>query len=98
MACLFGLLAVAFPRLAFVAMWMFTDRVVIAFDRTWMALIGLVFLPWTAIAYTLAYVPFGGVSSAGWGFVTLAFFVDVYTYVRGGSREPVSSRPTRISI
>ncbi len=82
MACLFGLLALASPRIAFGALWIFSDRVSIAFSHWWMALLGLIVLPWTALVYTLAYDPLTGVSSRGWAFVALGFFVDVYSYVR----------------
>lgn len=32
--------------------------------------------------YTLAYAPLTGVSSKGWALVAIAFFVDIYSYVR----------------
>lgn len=82
MACLFGFLALISPRLAFGVIWIFSDRVEMAFDHIWMAVLGLLFLPWTALVYTLAYAPEGGVSSKGWALVFLAFLVDVYSYVR----------------
>ena len=85
MGCLFGLLALASPRLAFALLWIFSDRVPIAFEHLWMAWVGLIFLPWTALVYTLAYDPVRGVSTSGWALVGLAFFVDVYSYVRSAT-------------
>jgi hypothetical protein len=85
MACLFGLLAIASPRVAFGLLWIFSDRVSIAFSHWGVALFGLIVLPWTALVYTLAYDPLTGVNYRGWGFVALAFFVDIYSYVRGAT-------------
>jgi hypothetical protein len=87
MACLFGLLALASPRLAFALIWLLSDRVSVAFSHIWMAWFGLFVLPWTALVYTLAYEPGRGVSSQGWALVGLAFFFDVYSYVRSASNR-----------
>ena len=45
------------PRLLFGLIWIFSDRVPMAFEHVWMAMVGLLFLPWTALVYTLAYAP-----------------------------------------
>ena len=87
MACLFGLLALASPRIAFALVWLLSDRVPIAFSHIGIAVFGLIVLPWTALIYTLAYDPDRGVSYRGWAFVALAFFVDIYSYVRGASER-----------
>jgi hypothetical protein len=91
MACLFGLLALASPRLAFALVWLLSDRVSVAFSHVGVALFGLILLPWTALVYTLAYDPTRGVSDRGWAVVALAFFVDVYSYVRGASERQYAS-------
>lgn len=87
MGCLFGLLALASPRIALALVWLLSDRVSIAFSHAWVALLGLLVLPWTALVYTLAYDPRTGVSGKGWALVALAFFVDVYSYVRSASER-----------
>ncbi len=87
MACLFGLLAILSPRIAFGLVWLLTDRVDLAFERLWVALLGLLFLPWTALIYTLAYDPVRGVSNQGWAMVFLAFLVDIYSYARGAGER-----------
>jgi hypothetical protein len=92
MACLFGLLVLVSPRLAFAVIWLLSDRVSIAFSHIWMAWFGLFVLPWTALAYTLAYDPDLGVSSQGWAFVGLAFFLDVYSYVRSAGERSQTYR------
>jgi hypothetical protein len=86
-ACLFGLLAILSPRIAFGLVWLLTDRVDLAFERLWVALLGLLFLPWTALIYALAYDPVRGVSEQGWAMVFLAFLVDIYSYVRGAAER-----------
>ena len=87
MGCLFGLLAIASPRIAFGLVWLLSDRVSIAFSHAWVALLGLLVLPWTALVYTLAYDPIRGVSSKGWAIVGLAFLVDIYSYVRSAGEQ-----------
>lgn len=90
MACLFGLLALASPRIAFALIWIFSDRVSIAFDYIWMAVVGLLLLPWTALVYTLAYDPLEGVDEKGWALVFIAFLVDVYSYFRSTTERKYS--------
>ena len=53
--CFVVLLGSAFPRLALVVTWIFTDRVDIAFDGWVLPLAGLIFLPYTTFFYVLAY-------------------------------------------
>jgi hypothetical protein len=40
----------------------------------------MLFLPWTALTYVLAYAPGQGVSTLGWVIVALAFALDLATY------------------
>jgi hypothetical protein len=69
------------PRFAFLYTWLFTDRVQLAFaGGFWWPLFGLLFLPWTALIYVLAWAPLTGVSTLGWAFVVLGFFLDLGTY------------------
>jgi hypothetical protein len=65
------------PRLAIFLVWVFTDRMGIAFERFWMGLVGFVFLPWTTLAWALAYQPHKGVTGFGWFIVILAFLADL---------------------
>ena len=55
--CLLALGAMVSPRLAIFLVWVFTDRMGIAFERFWMGLLGFLFLPWTTLAWALAYQP-----------------------------------------
>lgn len=81
--CLVLLLALFAPRVAFALMWIFGNRVDLAFDSFWWPLLLLIFLPWTGIMYTLLWSPVVGVDGAEWILVVLAIFVDLASW---GSR------------
>ncbi len=95
-ACLFALLALGGPRLAFLGVWLLTPWVNQAFNTFIWPLLGLVFLPVTTLMYVLVYNPVTGVSAWGWGWIILAVFLDLASY--GGSgysnrdRLPVTGR------
>jgi hypothetical protein len=84
--CLVVLLALLSPRLALVAVWLFTDVLSDAFGSWVVPLLGFFVLPWTTLAYA-------GMWAAGsnevygfeWFIVILAFVVDLGSLV-GGSR------------
>ena len=64
--CLIFLLAIFAPRVAFALMWIFGDRVDLAFGSFVWPLLLLIFLPWTGIMYALLWSPVGGVEGAEW--------------------------------
>jgi hypothetical protein len=68
------------PRVALLAWWIFGDKVDAAFDTWLWPLLGLIFLPWTTLAYVLAWGPLNGVSGVGWLVVALGFAADIATY------------------
>ena len=76
-----GLAAFVSPRLAVFILWVFTDRMSIAFDSFWFGLAGFLFLPWTTLAWAAAYAPIRGVTGFGWFLVGFAFVADVMTHV-----------------
>jgi hypothetical protein len=83
-ACLVALGALVSPRLAIFLVWLFDrDRMSAAFDSFWIPLLGFFFLPWTTLAWAVAYAPVRGVTGFGWFVVIFAFVVDVMTYVGG---------------
>ena len=85
--CLVLLLGSAFPRVALVLTWIFTNRVDIAFNGEWLLpLGGLVFLPYTTLFYVIAYAPVVGVSAFGWIFVAFGVLLDLTSWA-GGGRE-----------
>jgi hypothetical protein len=93
MCCLLLLAAGIGPRFAFLLVWIFGDRVDNAYDTWVWPLLGLVFAPWTALFYALAWGPAQGVSGSGWILVAFGIVLDLATYAarfarRGFSRTP----------
>jgi hypothetical protein len=86
MGCLIVLLMAVSARSALAVTWIFTDLVSRAFDGWVVPLLGLVFLPWTALLYALVYSPLKGVSLLGWVIVAIGFVADVGTLGDGGRR------------
>lgn len=68
------------PRIALFIWWLFGNKVDVAFDTWIWPLLGLVFLPWTTLAYVVAWGPIDAVSGAGWLLVALGFAADIATY------------------
>ena len=68
------------PRIALFLWWIFGNKVDLAFDTWIWPLLGLIFLPWTTLAYVLAWGPVNAVSGAGWLVVALGFAADIATY------------------
>ncbi len=52
MPCLLGLLAVAFPRIAIVLLWLFTNFFAGVYNNVILPVLGFLFLPLTLIVYT----------------------------------------------
>jgi hypothetical protein len=62
MACLFAVLVIAFPRVAIVLLYLFTNFFNHVYNSVLIPLLGLIFLPLTLITYTFllnAHVPMG---------------------------------------
>jgi hypothetical protein len=79
--CAFLLAAGLGPRIALVAIWIFGERVDNAFDSWLLPLLGLIFLPWTTLAYLLVWSGGGASISLGeWIVVMLGFCADFMTY------------------
>ncbi len=78
--CLVFLLALFAPRVVFIGMWIFGNRVDAAFDTWLIPLLGLMFLPWAAIVYTMLWHPATGVEGFAWAFVVIAAMVDLLSW------------------
>ncbi len=80
MCCLFGAVALAGPRFALAAWWIFGSKVELAFDSWVWPLLGLIFAPWTTLAYLIAWQP-GGVNG-NWEaiLVLLGIACDIVTW------------------
>jgi hypothetical protein len=75
------------PRFALLLWWIFGDKVDRAFDTWVWPLLGLLFLPWTTLAYVLVWSPGGGVSGWEWLVVALGVMADVATYSSRAARR-----------
>jgi hypothetical protein len=76
--CLAVVLALVSPRLALVAMWLFSDVLSRSFDSWLLPLIGFFVLPWTTLAYAVMWdVGTHAVTGFEWFVVALAFLGDV---------------------
>jgi hypothetical protein len=78
--CLVALFAMVSPRFAIGIIFLFTDRMGIAFQHFWMGLVGFMLLPWTTLAWALCYQRGKGVSGFGVVLVVAAFIADLSTH------------------
>lgn len=84
--CFVVALGAFFPRVAMVLIWIFSNWVTRAFQGEWiLPLLGIIFLPYTTLAYTVLFVWMNGVEGFTWFFVALAFVIDIGAWV-GGAR------------
>jgi hypothetical protein len=86
MPCVVVVLALISPRLALVAVWLFSNWLDRAFDGWLLPLLGFLLLPWTTLAYAGMWM-YGTneVSGFEWAVVAFAFLLDVGAL--GGSRR-----------
>ncbi|MFV0315914.1 MAG: hypothetical protein ACK5O2_02995 [Microthrixaceae bacterium] len=82
------------PRLGLFLMWIFTDRLEVAFTSFWLGLAGFLVLPWTTLAWAIAYSPFTQVSGFGLLLVAFGFMADVMSWF-GAGREGSDRQNTR---
>jgi hypothetical protein len=86
MPCLAALLALISPRLALVALWLFSNMLSRAFDSWLLPLIGFFVLPWTTLAYAVMWdLGTHRVNGLEWFIVILAFMADLASYAGGRS-------------
>jgi hypothetical protein len=79
--CLALLLALISPRLALVAVWLFSGILGRAFESWLLPLVGFFLLPWTTLAYAIMWdVGTHAVTSFEWFIVVLAFLADLGAY------------------
>jgi hypothetical protein len=86
MPCLVAVLALISPRLALVAVWLFTTWLDRAYDTWLIPVIGFLLLPWTTLAYAVAWVAGPrGVDGLAWLIVVIGLLIDIGAV--GGSRR-----------
>jgi len=84
MCCFVTLFLLIGPRFALLCMWLFSDMVTRAFGANFiMPLLGLIFLPYTAIFYVIVYQYMGMANPFAWALVILGFIIDLSTYGGG---------------
>jgi hypothetical protein len=79
MPCLLALLAVAFPRVAIVLLWLFTNFFSGVYNTVILPILGFIFLPLTLIVYTYLQRthPGGGLTTQGLIFIFIAVIIDL---------------------
>lgn len=86
MGCLVALLALFSPRLALVAIWLFSNLLGRVYDEWWLPLLGFFLLPWTTLAYAVMWSAGANtVDGFEWFIVILAFLFDIGAWA-GGDR------------
>lgn len=80
--CAFALVMTGAPRLAMLFWWFAQPaRFNATFDSFLWPLLGVVFLPWTALMYVIVYP--GGLTLVNWVFLGLALLLDIGSYGGG---------------
>jgi hypothetical protein len=77
MGCILGLISAISARFALFLVWIFSDRLTIAFHSGWEGLLGFIFLPYATLFYALVYAPGKGVDGFGWVIVALGILLDL---------------------
>ena len=91
MCCLLLALFAFGPRLVLVLEWIFGHRIQVVFNHWWWPLLGLIFLPWTTLMYTIVWTT-GGVHGANWIAVALGVFLDVLSYSSRAAQKAYEGR------
>ena len=86
MGCLLALVALISPRFVLALLYLFTDRLTIAFTSGWEGIIGFLLLPYTTLFYALVYQPGPGVTGFGWFVVAVGVVLDLSS-LRYGRRS-----------
>jgi hypothetical protein len=82
--CLYAVIASISPRFAFLAVWVFSDRVGNAFDNWVVPFFAVLFAPWTALVYVFVVGPGHTLHGADWLWLLIALLVDLGAYGTGG--------------
>jgi hypothetical protein len=77
MGCLLALFAWISPRFVLALLYLFTNRLSLAFSSGWAGLIGFFLIPYTTLFYALVYRPGVGVHGFGWAAVAVGALLDL---------------------
>lgn len=85
MCCVFTVLVFLGPRVALIFLYLLERvRFEAAISSFLVSCLGFIFLPWTLLAYVLAYNPVAGVTGFGWVIVGLGLLLDLGSWFGGG--------------
>jgi len=85
--CIVALIGMAAPRFAIFLVWLFSDRMAIAFNGFFEAFLGFLLLPFTTLFFALVYAPVGGVTGFGWLIVAFGLALDISSYTSGAKAK-----------
>jgi hypothetical protein len=68
------------PRFAFVLVWIFGNKVEQVYSSWIWPLLGVLFFPWTSLAYIIVWGPVDHVSGSGWILVAIGVFLDLASW------------------
>ncbi len=89
MPCLVGILAFFFPRVAIVAVVIFSDYLGAAYQTVFWPLLGFIFMPLITLAYAWAINANGSVSGGSLVVVVLTVLIDLGILGGGASNRQV---------
>jgi hypothetical protein len=95
MGCLLALFAWISPRFVLAILYLFTNRLTIAFSSGWEGLIGFFLVPYTTLFFALVYRPVTGVHGFGWVIVALGFLLDLSSLDMGRRAQSPRIPPAR---
>ncbi len=83
MGCLLVLIVALSPRLGMLLIWLVTDWVGRTFNGWLIPVLGIIFLPWTTVLYTIGYI-LSGDAAAPWGIlgIFIGLFLDIALHAR----------------
>ncbi|MCC5831190.1 MAG: hypothetical protein JJU36_17255 [Phycisphaeraceae bacterium] len=86
MGCLVAILALLFPRIALILLFLFSDYLVTAYQTTIWPVLGFIFMPLTTLAYAFGMNQQGTISGFYLVLVVVAVLVDL-GIIGGSGRE-----------
>jgi hypothetical protein len=93
--CLLALFAWISPRFVLALLYVFTNRLSLAFTSGWEGLLRFFLVPYTTLFYALVYSPGIGVHGFGWVLVAVGLFLDLSSVDAGrGAGARVRARRT----
>ena len=86
MPCLFAFLAVMFPRVADILLWIARPTQFMApFNGNYLwPILGIIFLPFTTLIYVFVWTPGVGIIGWDWLWLGLAVFLDIAHWTQTG--------------